>query len=68
MPSFRIVVDWDLCESNAVCQKLAPELFRVNEDDMLEVLLETPDESFRAKVEGAVRMCPRGALSLVEAK
>lgn len=69
MASFRIVVDWDLCESNAVCERLAPELFRVNQDtDMLDVLNQQPDDSLRTKAEGAARMCPRGAISIVEAQ
>lgn len=63
----RIVVDWDLCEANAVCVKLAPRLFRINEqEEKLKILVERPDENERAVVEKAVRMCPRGALTLEE--
>jgi ferredoxin len=60
----RIVVDWDLCEANAVCVKLAPKIFRINEKDQLDLLVEQPSDSERALVENAVRMCPRGALSI----
>ena len=38
----RIVVDFDLCESNAVCMGIAPEVFEVRDDDFLYVLDETP--------------------------
>jgi ferredoxin len=62
----RIVVDRDLCESNGVCEGLAPEVFRIDDDDNLEILQEHPDESLRAKVQDAVRSCPKQALTLEE--
>jgi len=60
----KIVVDYDLCEANALCQKAAPAVFRVEDDDTLTVLIESPDESQRAGVEEAVRLCPRQAIRL----
>ncbi len=60
----RVVVDWDLCESNALCMAAAPEVFELQDDDTLLILQETPDESLRAKVEQAVRTCPKRAISL----
>ncbi len=62
----KIVVDWDLCEANAVCMGVAPEIFRVEEDDTLTILQEQPAEGMRAKVEEAVRLCPKQAISIVE--
>ena len=62
----KIVIDYDLCEANAVCMDVCPECFRVEEDDTLTVLIEKPPEKLRAKVEEAVRLCPRQASSLVE--
>lgn len=60
----RVVVDFDLCESNAVCMGIAPEVFEVRDDDFLYVLQEEPDESLRAKVEEAVARCPKQAITL----
>ncbi len=60
----RVVVDYDLCESNAVCMGIAPEVFEVRDDDLLYILDETPPESLRDRVEEAVRRCPKQALSL----
>ncbi|MCU1499756.1 MAG: subB [Acidimicrobiales bacterium] len=60
----RVVVDFDLCESNAVCMGIAPEVFEVRDDDFLYVLQEEPDESLRAKVEESVARCPKQAISL----
>ena len=61
----KVVVDYDLCEANALCMDCCPEVFRVEEDDTLTVLIEddVPD-GLRAKVEEAVRLCPRQAIAL----
>jgi ferredoxin len=62
----RIVVDFDLCESNAVCMGIAPEIFEVRDDDFLYVLDENPPESMRAKMEESVQRCPKQAISIAE--
>ncbi|HWL64751.1 MAG TPA: ferredoxin [Actinomycetota bacterium] len=63
----RVVVDWDQCESNGKCEEVAPEVFHVaEEDDVLKVLQENPSEDLRAKVEEAVKRCPKRALSVLE--
>ena len=38
----RVVVDFDLCESNALCMAAAPEVFEVRDDDFLYVLQDEP--------------------------
>ena len=60
----RVVVDYDLCESNAVCMGIAPEVFEVRDDDFLYVLQENPPEELRVKVEEAVQRCPKQAIKL----
>jgi ferredoxin len=60
----RIVVDFDLCESNALCMGIAPEVFEVREDDLLYVLDEHPSEDLREKILMAVRTCPKNAISI----
>jgi ferredoxin len=62
----RVQVDYDLCEGNGVCANVAPEVFVVGDDDRARLLVERPDESQRARVEQAVRRCPRQALRLIE--
>lgn len=62
----KVVVDFDLCESNAVCMGIAPDVFEVRDDDFLYVLDEHPDESLRPKLEEAVQRCPKQAISLAE--
>ena len=58
--SFRVVVDFDKCESNALCMAAAPEVFEVRDDDFLYVLQEEP----AGRAEGQVR---RGRAGLPEA-
>ncbi len=60
----KIEVDWDLCRGHANCMGDAPEVFRVDEDGSLTVLLEDIPERLRAAVESAVRYCPARALRL----
>ena len=62
----RVVVDWDLCESNGLCMAAAPEVFELQDDDTLMILQENPDESLRAKVAAAVNACPKQAISIQE--
>ena len=64
--SYRVVVDFDLCESNAICMQVAPEVFEVRDDDFLYILDETPGEDLRAKVDEAVQRCPKQAISIAE--
>jgi ferredoxin len=60
----RVLVNRDLCEGNALCVKEAPEVFALGDDDQVILLIENPDEALRAKVDRAVRRCPRNALEL----
>jgi ferredoxin len=60
----RVVVDWDLCESNGLCVLAAPEVFELQNDDTLLILQETPHESLPGKVGDAIRNCPKRAVSL----
>lgn len=60
----RINVDFDRCESNAVCMGILPEVFEVREDNFLYLLDENPPEELRDQVEEAVQMCPTQAISI----
>jgi len=62
----RVVVDFDQCESNALCMGILPEVFEVRDDGFLYVLNEHPDESVRARLVEAVNSCPTGAISIEE--
>ena len=62
----KVVVDFYLCESNAVCMNVCPDVFKVDDDDMLQILIDEPGEELRGKVEECVRLCPRQAISLTD--
>jgi ferredoxin len=70
----RVKVDWDLCEANAVCMDVAPELFKVDDNDAFHHLVPgTSDDvsgeipkQLESKAREAVRLCPRQALSILK--
>jgi ferredoxin len=64
--AMKIVVDFDLCQSNAVCMSVEPTVFEVRDDGYLYVLDETPSDELRPKMEEAVRTCPTGAITIQE--
>ncbi len=62
----KIVVDYDLCEANAICMGIAPEVFEVDDEDNLNLHMEEIPDDLAGKVEQAVLRCPRQALSIEE--
>jgi ferredoxin len=62
----KVVVDFDVCASNAVCMGIAPEVFEVRDDGFLYVLDENPPSALWDKVRQAAQNCPTGAISIVE--
>jgi ferredoxin len=60
----RVIVDFNMCDSNAFCMAAAPEVFEVREDDILYVLDENPHEVLREKVLTAMRNCPKNAITV----
>jgi ferredoxin len=60
----RVTVDRDLCEANAVCMALAPDVFVLDDDDEIHVVQAHPGEERRADVEQAVHSCPKQAITL----
>ena len=63
---YKVEVNFDLCESNAICMDIAPDVFEVRDDDFLYILNETPSADQRPSVEDAVSRCPKQAISLVD--
>jgi ferredoxin len=60
----KVYVDRDLCEANAICAGLVPEVFEVNEEDELHILTAEVPAPLADGVRHAVRRCPKTALSL----
>ena len=60
----RIKVDFDLCESNALCEAMAPGVFELDDDDYLVVKAEETTPENIESVKRAVAACPRAAITL----
>jgi ferredoxin len=61
----KVIVDFDACAAHGDCVVVAPEIFDLGEDDEVVTLLqEEPDESLRDKAQAAVDACPMAAIRL----
>lgn len=62
----KVSVDPDLCEANGVCVGLAPDVFSLDDDELLHI--EQPDATTTnlERVSKAVQLCPKQALRLDE--
>jgi ferredoxin len=66
MMPLRATIDWDKCEGNGVCARVAAEIFTCDADGNSDVILEEIPEALRAKATLAMRQCPTNAISLSE--
>ncbi|MGE3693103.1 MAG: ferredoxin [Novosphingobium sp.] len=62
----KVIVNRALCEGNGNCEAVAPDLFRLDDDDELHMLKESIGEDYRARAQAAVQACPKNALSIEE--
>jgi len=59
----RVVVDRDRCEGNAVCVRIAPEVFQLDDDEYAMVTADPVPVEQETRVRQAIAECPRAALS-----
>ena len=64
--ALKASIDWDKCEGNGVCARVAGEVFSVDADGNSDVLLETVPEELRAKALLAMRQCPTNAIMVAD--
>ncbi|WP_067531279.1 ferredoxin [Nocardia crassostreae] len=57
-------VDLDQCEANGICVGIAPDVFDLDDDDVLHIVESEVTEANRADIETAVAQCPKAALKL----
>lgn len=61
----KVIVDELRCDAHGVCMAACPEVFELgDDDDMVRVLDDHPDESLRASVTRAARQCPKAAITI----
>jgi ferredoxin len=59
----RVQVDQLSCEGHGRCQNAAPEVFRLDDQDISHVILDPIPADLVSKVERAIRLCPRQAVT-----
>ena len=62
----NVTVDVDLCQGHGVCASEAPTVFRVTDDNVVEILDPNPPDDLHKNVGEAVKNCPTQALTLTE--
>jgi ferredoxin len=60
----RVEVDRDLCEANAICVGIAPDVFSLGDDDLAHAPETDVPVEHENDVREAVALCPKVALSL----
>jgi ferredoxin len=62
----KVNVDYLVCEANGNCVMAAPDVFDLDDEDNLHLLLPEVPADQQDKVRHAVRSCPKAALSISE--
>jgi ferredoxin len=62
--SMKVSVDLDQCEANGICVGFAPDVFELDDEDVLHVSASEVPADQLADVQDAVAQCPKAALRL----
>lgn len=62
----RVEVDKMVCEANGTCERIAPDVFQLDEEDELHILQPEPPADLQGKVREAVDRCPKLALTITQ--
>jgi ferredoxin len=61
----KVIVDELRCDAHGVCVNASPEVFALDDtDDVVRVLVDELDESFRDQVNKAALACPKAAITI----
>ena len=58
----HVSVDQQLCQGVGYCERVAPRVFQLGDDDRSHVIDSHPPESERAAAEEAATLCPSRAI------
>lgn len=69
-PTWRITVphinlDRSRCEGHGLCEQTAPEIYRLDDEGELDLLIDDIPPALRARAEAGARVCPVAALRVV---
>ena len=62
----KVRVDELMCEGHGKCELSAPQVFKLGDDDVSQVLVDEVPEDQREAVDRAIRLCPRQAIAWVD--
>ena len=62
----QIIVDEDSCVGHGECEAMAPEVFRVGDDGIAQILDHDASPEIRALVERAALYCPADAIKVIQ--
>ena len=62
----KVSVDFDRCQSNALCMQTLPEVFDVRDDGYLYILTEEIKPEWAERARLAAAECPMQAISIAE--
>lgn len=60
----RVELDHDRCEGHGLCEQVAPEIYRLDDNGELELIVTDVPVELHAKAEAGARVCPVAALHL----
>ena len=61
----KVIVDDLRCDAHGVCVNACPEVFALtDDDDVVRVLIEEPEESLRESLNRAALACPKAAIKI----
>ena len=63
----HIDVNYERCEGHGLCEQIAPDVYRVNDDGEVELLVDELPDDLRAQAEAGARVCPVAALHVLSA-
>lgn len=58
----KVSVDLDQCEANGICVGIAPDVFELDDDDLLHIAEGEVPADQEKQAEEAVAQCPKAAL------
>ncbi|MFI6870505.1 ferredoxin [Nocardia sp. NPDC050406] len=61
----KVTVDLDQCEANGICVGIAPDVFDLDDEDVLHITAAEVAAADEDDVRTAVAQCPKAALKLI---